>query len=293
MASQLDKVFQPFEGTRSAYPIGVFRIAFFSFLALHFFPSLIWLDEAYRPGALRTMDWSESLYRRFPHMSHGELRIWSIATMVACVMGIVGAWPRIAALVSGVGFYVFASFNSLHLQTLALIPAWAILALWAICGGGDRALSLHALMRKEPAAPVEAGLLSGLVLYQVLLAVFFAGVEKIVAGWPWSNEMGVVLLYPRGFLVRDWVAGSSVLHASLTTHVLSGFTVLVELGTPFGLLFRRTRIVSLVLYELLFLGIIAMLEVPPLFYGIFAFGGLLALSDEEVNRVRSLLGARS
>src|SRR5208282_2359488 len=100
------------------------------------------------------------------------------------------------ALISGAGFYVFASYNGLHLQTLALIPAWAILALWAICGGGDRALSVQGLWRKEPVAPVEPKMLSGLVLFQVLLAVFFAGIEKLIAGWPWSNEMGVVLLYP-------------------------------------------------------------------------------------------------
>ena len=292
MASELDRAFEPFEGTRSAYPIGVFRIAFFSFLALHFFPSLLWLDEAYRPGALRTMEWSEWIYRRFGHMSHAELRVWSVATMAACVMGIVGAWPRVAALVSGAGFYVFASFNGLHLQTLALIPAWAILTLWAICGGGAAAFSVDALVSKKSGPPVEPRLLSALVLYQVLLGVFFSGVEKLLAGWPWNNEMGVLLAYPRGFLVRDWVAGSSLLHASFTTHALSWFTILVELGTPLGLLFRRTRIVSLVIYEVFFLGIVAMLEVPPLFYGIFAFGGVLALGDAEVERVRSLLRRR-
>ena len=55
-------------------------------------------------------------------------------------------------------------------------------------------------------------------------------------------------------------------------------------------MFRRTRVASLFLYELFFLGIITMLEVPVLFYCIFAFGGLLALDDEQVTRALSFLG---
>jgi hypothetical protein len=137
---------------------------------------------------------------------------------------------------------------------------------------------------------VEPRLLSGLILFQVLLGVFFSGVEKVLAGWPWTDEMGVILSYPRGFMVRDWVAASSFLHAPLVGHALSWFTLVVELGTPLGLLFRRTRVVSLVVYEAFFLGIITMLEVPALFYCIFAFGALLALDDDEVSRALSFLG---
>ncbi len=69
----------------------------------------------------------------------------------------------------------------------------------------------------------------------MLLGVFFAGVEKVMAGWPWSDEMGVILSYPRGFMVRDWVAASSLLHAPFVGHALSWFTLVVELGTPVGL----------------------------------------------------------
>ena len=289
MPPQLDRFFRSFEGTRSAYPIALFRLAFFSGLALHFFPSLLWLDEGYRPGALRTEEWSEWLFEHFWRFPQVHVRIWAVVTMVACLAAIAGVFPRLAALVCGVGFYVFASFNALHLQTLALVEAWAILLLWMICGGGTAVLSVEALLRKKPVAPVESRLLSGLVLYQVLLGVFFAGVEKFIAGWPWSNEMGIVLSYPRGFLVRDWVAAWGVMHAPLVTHAFSWFTIFVELGTPIGLLFKRTRIVSLVLYEAFFLGIIATLEVPPLFYCIFASGAFLALDDEEVAQITGRL----
>ncbi|HEY3816990.1 MAG TPA: hypothetical protein VGL81_07465 [Polyangiaceae bacterium] len=291
MASALDRLFRPFEGTRNAYPLGLFRMAFFVGLALHFFPTLLHLDEAYRPGALRSEQWSEWLYEHFLSVPHGALRVGSIVTMLACLTAIAGVLPRASAVVCGVGFYVFASFNSMYVQTLALMPAWAILLLWMICGGGAAALSLPVFgsSPEEPATRVEPRLLSGLILYQVLLGVFFSGVEKLIAGWPWTNEMGIVLSYPTGFMVRDWVAASSFMRGSLFTHALSWFTIGVELGTPIGLLFRRTRVAALVIFELFFLGIVAMLEVPPLFYCIFAFGGVLALDDDEVARVQSFV----
>ncbi|HEX8795740.1 MAG TPA: hypothetical protein VF765_32545 [Polyangiaceae bacterium] len=296
MPPTLDRFFRAFEGTRSAYPVAIFRIAFFAGLALHFFPSLIWFDEGYRPGALRAEDWSEWLYEHFWRFPQRDLHVLAVLTIVACVMGIVGALPRVAAIVGGVGLYAFTSFNSIHLQTLALVEAWAILLLWMICGGGAATLSVEALLRtRKGAAPEtrEPSLLPGLVLYQVLLAVFFAGVEKVLAGWPWSNEMGIVLSYPRGFLVRDWVAGSSFMHGWLMTHFATCFTLVAELGTPIALLFKRTRLVALVVYQAFFIGIIAMLEVPPLFYCTFAFGGLLALDDEEVDRLCARLRRRS
>ena len=295
MASSLDKWFAPFEGSRSAYPLAVFRVGFFLGLALHFVPSLLHLDDAYRPGALRTMEWSEWLYGRFWRVPPSDLRLWAWITILACALGVLGVLPRAAAAVSGIGCYVFASFNGLHLQTLALIDTWAILLAWAICGGGGEALSLEALVRRRPAGdegPREPRLLSALVLFQVLLAVFFAGVEKVIAGWPVTNEMGVVLAYPRGFIVRDWVAAIPGLHAPFVTHAMTWFTVVVELGAPLGLLVKRTRMLALALWQALFFGIIVMLEVPPLFYATFAFGALLALDDEEVARVGAWLARR-
>jgi hypothetical protein len=292
MRPRLDRLFAAFEGTRSAYPVAIFRIFFFTGLAIHFFPSLIWLDEGYRPGAVRSDEWNTWLYMHFSGCPHAVVRGLSIVTMAACVAAIVGVFPRIAVTVCGVGLYTFASFNALHLQTLALVEAWAVLLLWMVCGGGTSVLSLDAL-RRGPSGPArEPRLFSSLVLYQILLGVFFAGVEKVLAGWPGSNEMGVLLSYPRGAMVRDWVAMSDFMHRPGVGRVLSWATLAVELGSPIALLFKRTRIAALVVYEGFFLGIIAMLEVPPLFYFTFAFGGLLALDDQEVARARAWLDRR-
>lgn len=278
----------PFEGTRDALPLAVFRAAFYAGVAFHFFPTLLHLDEAYRPGALRTMEWSETLYERFGRASEGDLHLWAAATMIACVAGLVGVLPRAAAIVTGTGCYVFASFNGLHVQTLALVETWAVFLLWAICGGGTETLSLEAVLRRRTGErAVTPRLLPSLLLFQILLGVFFSGVEKVRAGWPFTNEMGVVLSYPRGAMVRDWVADSAWIRSGVVTHLATWLTLLVELGAPVGLLFRRTRWVAFAAWQAFFLGIIAMLEVPPLFYFTFAAGAVLALDAEDVDALRA------
>ncbi|HEY1553586.1 MAG TPA: HTTM domain-containing protein [Kofleriaceae bacterium] len=288
MPDRLANWFRPFEGTRDATPIAIVRIAFFGGLLVHFAPSLVWLDIGYGRGAIRTDAWNHWLFSHLWQLSPAVLRALAVLTLAGLVAGTVGLRPRIAAIVAGSGCYAFASFNSIHLQTLALIPAWAMLMLWMICGGGSSALSLDALLRRDRApAPRESSLLGSLIVFQVLLAVFFSGVEKLLAGWPWSNEMGILLAYPKGFMVRDWVADLPVLHGKVVSTALTWLTLAVELGTPILLLVRRTRIAALVAYELFFLGIIAMLEVPPLFYFIFASAPLLALDDGQLATLRT------
>jgi hypothetical protein len=282
MASRIDRLFSRFEGTVNPYPLAIFRIAFFVGVALHFFPSLLTLDDAYRRGALRTEEWNHWLYVNFTKIPPGALRFMAVITMGACVCGMIGLRPRIAAIVSGAGLYAFASFNGMHVQTLALINTWAILLLWSLVGGGSAVLSIDALMRRPAQPPREPKILPALILYQTLLAVFFSGIEKLIAGWPISNQMGILLSYPRGFMLRDWVVSTSWLHSEGVTRLLTWFTVVVEIGAPVLMLFKRTRVGALLAYEVFFLGIVAMLEVPPLFYCMFAFGGLLALDDHEV-----------
>jgi hypothetical protein len=131
---------------------------------------------------LRSEEWNHWLYLHFGRIPHGWLRLFAIATMIGCTAALVGLLPRLAALVAGVGCYAFASFNGLPVQTLALISAWAILTLWIVCGGGSAVWSVDALLRRKlgrapPGPPRESRLLAGLLLYQILLAVFFSGVE--------------------------------------------------------------------------------------------------------------------
>lgn len=296
--SLLDRFFGAFEGTRSAYPIAIFRIAFFVGLAVHFFPSMLHLHDNYSAGALRNEEWNHWLYTHLEHMPEGFVGLLALVTMAACLLAMVGFATRAAVIASGIGFYTFASFNGLPVQTLAIVNAWAILLAWMICGGGDEALSVDAFLkrRREPRAADEAAprapkLLSGLVFYQAMMATFFAGIEKVIAGWPWTNEMGILLNYPRGFVIRDWVASATWLHGTLVTRGFSWLTLFVEIGGTLVLVLGRprARALALLVYEAFFIGIVSMLEVPPLFYFIFAFGGLFALDDAQVDAVVSRL----
>ena len=292
LGNWLDTVWRAFERDRSPYPIAIVRIAFFTGLLLHFAPSLLWLDIGYGRGAIRVDSWNHWLFSHLWKLSPGVLRALSIVTLLGIVAGIVGVRPRIAAMVAGIGCYAFASFNAIHLQTLALVPAWAMLILWSICGGGSSVLSVDARLlgkRRER----EPSLLGSLILFQVLLAVFFSGVEKLLAGWPLSNEMGIVLAYPKGFIVRDWVAALPFLHGPVVSNAFTWLTLIVELGAPILLLVRRTRMLAFIVYELFFLGIVAMLEVPPLFYFIFASAPLLALDDDQLATLRRVVSPRA
>ena len=146
-AVAIAKLFAPFEGTRDPRPLAIVRIAFFSGLLLHFAPSLIWLDVGYGRGAVRVDAWNHWLFAHLSHTPPALVRVLAILTLLALVAAIVGIRPRIAAIVGGLGCYAFASFNSIHLQTLALVPAWAILMLWMICGGGANAFAPRANRR--------------------------------------------------------------------------------------------------------------------------------------------------
>ena len=199
MPGRLDKLFAPFEGTRDPLPLAVMRVAFFAGLFLHFAPSLLWLDIGYGRGAVRADAWNHWLFSHLWRIPLGVLRAMALVTLAACIAGIAGWRTRSPRSSRSPAAIAFASFNSIHLQTLALIPAWAILILWSICGGNPR-----------------SRLLAGLVLFQVLLAVQFSGIEKLLAGWPGSNEMAIVLAYPRGFMVRDWVAALPLLHGPVS-----------------------------------------------------------------------------
>jgi hypothetical protein len=270
-----DRLFAPFEGTREPTMVAVFRILFFTGLIVHFFPALLRLDEAFARDGLRTQEWSRWLYVHFTRLPRGLLRAGAIVTMLGCVMGLVGLRPRLAAAIAFAGLYAFSSFNGLPVHTLAIVDAWGILLLFILCGGGSGALSVDALLRRG--RKDEPRLLPALVLYQTLLAVFFAGIEKVRAGWLTTNEMGVLLSYPKGMLLRDWVVAAGWLHAPFVTRALTLMTLLIELGTPVALLLRKTRWPALLAYQAFFLGIVAMLEVPPLFYFMFAGGALLVL----------------
>lgn len=263
--------------------VAVFRISFFAGLLVHFTPSLWHLDVCYAPDAVRLPFWSTTLFRALPSLPPLLVRALAVITFGGMVCGLVGVAPRAAAAVTYAGTYIFASFNALHIQTLALVNAWAVLPVLCVCDGAARAWSVEAWRNRAPSGARAPGLLPRLVRFQVLLSFSFAGVEKLLWSWPMHNEMAMLFRTPRGYMVRDWAWDIAWLHEPVVGAVLGWITIGIELAAVPALLWKRTRLFALATYQLFFLGIIAALEVPPLFYLMFASGAILILDDEDIS----------
>ena len=280
-----DKLFGYFEARCDPRPLALFRILFYGGLAVHFGPSLIWTEENFSSTAFRTNQWNRWLYNAFESLSPNVVLILAVLTGVAVLVGILGLHARGAAIATALGLYTFTSFNALNLQTLALGLAWALLWLWALAGTGDEvwALKVNKAARNKLATSAPM-LCRALIVLQLQLGLFFAGIEKITAGWPMTNEMHVLLSYPGGFILRPWVANQPFFEYQWVGMALTVLTLVVELGIPILFLFKKTRLPAVAAYQLFFLGIVAMLQVPPLFYAVYAGCGILVLSDAETRR---------
>ena len=260
--------------------LSLFRISFYAGLALHFFPSLWLVHDNYGPDIVRQTLWNQTVFAAGTTLSPTLLRAAALVTMGAIAAGLFGLFPRVAAVVTLVGTYCFASLNCLPVQTLALINAWAVLPVLCVCDGAAGAWSLG---RRPSLAPT--GYLGSLVLFQVLLAVGFAGVEKLLWSWPSNNEMAMLFRTPQGYILRDWSWSLSWFDNPIVSGAIGWLTVGVELTTPALLLIKKTRVVGLIVYQLMFVGIVAVIEVPPLFAALFVAGGLLALDTDDLARL--------
>ncbi len=281
-----DRLFHVFERTCDPRPLALFRVCLYSGLALHFGPSLIWLEENYSAAAYRSQEWNPWLFAAFDKLPSSVVMALAILTGLALLAGLVGLHARGAAVATAVGLYTFASFNALNVQSLALILTWALLWIWAACGTGDEVWSLklgRAAARPKPTA--APALCRALIVAHLMVGLIFAGVEKLLAGWPMNNEMHILLSMPGGFILRPWVAELAFFENEAVGMALSILTLIVELGLPLLLMIKRTRLAAFVVYQAFFLGIVAMLQVPPLFYAVYAGCGFLVLSDEQTRRI--------
>lgn len=277
--------------------VALFRIAFFFGVGLHFAPSLLDVEANYGASVVRSTLWSQTLHGLVPDLPPMALRVMAWTTLAGICGGLLGVWPRVSAIVTYVGSYAFASFNQLPVQTLALANAWAVLPVLCVCDGAASAWSLTswwARRRGNTAERARPDLLGNLVLFQVVLAFFFAGIEKATTGWLLRNEMLNLFYTPPGYILRDVAFRIPALRWPAVATALGIMTIVVELTAPLGLLFRRTRWLTIVAWQGLFIGIVVLIEVPPLFFMMFASGVLLALDAEDLQvfRRRGAAGSR-
>jgi hypothetical protein len=276
--------------------VALFRIAFYFGLGLHFAPSLLAVESNYSAGVVRSTLWNQTLHGLVPVLPPLVLQLMAWATLAGIAGGLLGVWPRVSALLTYAGTYAFASFNHLPVQTLALANAWAVLPVLCVCDGAASAWSVSswwASRRGATTARPRPDLLGNLVLFQVLLAFFFAGIEKATTGWLLRNEMLNLFYTPPGYILRDVAFQIPALRWPAVAMALGVMTIVVELLTPVGLLFPKTRWWSIIVWEVLFVGIVVLIEVPPLFFMMFGFGVLLALDEDDLHALRRRGQARS
>lgn len=285
-------MFRFFSGSANPYPLALFRVALYSGIMLHFWPSLFFLSENYKPTAFREQQWSRGLFDLLPLLPDWAPYGIAAVFMAACLCGLLGLLPRTAAILTFAGTYTFASFNSIHLQTLALSSIWAALPILAISGSGSEALSVRNLISRDQPGRAKQWA-AAVLLLQLLIGFFFAGVEKLLAGWPFTNEMYLFLNYPQGFMVRDWIFAVPILQTVTAGYVLSLATVAIELCIAPFLLWQRTRWIALFVFQAFFIGVVAALEVPPLFWFVYASGAILVINDADIAALRSRLGRQA
>jgi hypothetical protein len=278
-------LFSWLERTRDPRPIALLRITLFCGVLVHFLPSLGALDVEYVPNAVRLRLHNGWLYDHLFAFPRWLVAALAVALVLATLLAIVGFATRAASAATMALTWTFASFNALPVQTIALLCAWSLIPVFAVFPGASSAWSLDAMIarrRKTPLPPTT--MVANVSAFLVVAPFFGAGIEKLVVGWATTNEMAMLFRTPPGYILRD-VAYHLPLEQEWFSAGIAWLTIGVELCAPVLLLFRRTRLLGLLLWLGLFAGIVALIEVPPLFFAIFFFGAFLFLDANEVDRM--------
>jgi hypothetical protein len=265
----------------SALPMGVFRICFFLGVGLHFGPALVHWRSTFASHAYRVDQLNSYVHHIFSDSPDVLILVMASALLISCFTGALGICLKASSACVLLGTYAFASMNLLKISTLALYSIWAIAPVLMVTENGS-ALSVWTLLGKPAAASPQTG--RRVILWQTLVALFFSGVEKLMAGWPAENGFQIILRYPPGFVTRTWilsVAGGNLEFAAAA----STLTVVLELSIPAAFLFARARLLACIMYAALFIGIVATLEIPPLFVFIYLPIAMLGLDDGYVMRI--------
>ena len=278
------RLFVLLERPRDARVAALFRIAFFFGLLLHFAPSLFAVDVEYAADAVRLRLHDAWLYAHLNELPRPFVHVLAATLVAALVAGLLGFATRAASAVAMLLTWVFASFNALPVQTIALECAWSLLPVLAMFPGVSSMWSVDALRARRRGETLPAPTtVANLGFFLVVVPFFFAGIEKLVAGWATTNEMAMLFRTPPGYILRDVAFALPLQHAWLSSSI-GWTTVLVELVAPVLLCFRRTRLAGLFAWQALFIGIFVLIEVPPLFPAIFVFGALLVVDEGDLRR---------
>jgi hypothetical protein len=278
------RLFARTSGLGHPLPLALFRILIYGTCLLHFAPVVLAPNDNFGRSAFRVSNWDPAIFDLGANLPRVIVLVLGGMSMVGAFLGVVGVAPRVAAILTGAGCYSLASLNGLNVQTLALGPLWGILTIWSIAGGGAGALSLRRGRRSVDGVE-EDRLSRGLIGYFLLLTVFLAGIEKLWSAWPYASQMDRLLMYPSATLLRGWAVAGPTESRQVWGAALDWLTLSVELLIPLWIFAFSVRWLSVLIWIGFFLGIVAVLEVPPLFLGEYLVVPLLLIDDEKLGVV--------
>jgi hypothetical protein len=277
------------ERPRDPRPVALLRITLFLGVIVHFAPALVAHDIEFAHTAVRARLHNGWLYDHLEQVPRAVVAALAVALVLSAASAACGFFTRLASTATMLLTWVFASWNALPVQTIALLCAWSLIPVYAVLPGSASIWSIDAWRARRTERTLDPpGAVASVAWFLVVWPVFFAGIEKIVSGWLARNEMAMLFRTPPGYILRD-VTFSLPLDNEWLSQGIGWGTVCVELTAPTLLLFRRTRAAGLLLWIGLFVGIVALIEVPPLFFAIFFFGVFLSLETGEIDGAVSLL----
>lgn len=227
---------------------------------VHFLPSLVQFGDSYGQGAFRVHAWSQAIARLGDNTSVLLAVFCGIAGTLASGLAAGGVTNQFCTWIALPAWYILASLNGLHTQTLGLAALWAVLSLYAILGEADAKIWRDRFTWAE----LHAALLSAYFLG----TLFFSGIQKVTNGWPTSGTMLRLLNYPDVGLLRAWVV---VLRdefpkaVPFVGNLVEPLVLAAELGLPVLVIIPSMREASVLAYAAFFASVWSVLAIPPLF----------------------------
>lgn len=242
------------------------RVGLYLGLLLHMTPALFFYQENYAANAWRLFAGNSYIFTFFPKLATWQFLILALLWLLFVVLGLLGLLPRLSASVVFLLTYVFHQANALALETLGLQVAYGLLLIFATSGAGSTKFAVNSCLRwtNQQRADNEQAASFAVAMF-LLSSIFWAGVEKLYAGWLQANTLYYYLASPAGVYVHNWVLACAWLRAPQTALVLGGITICLELITPLLFWLPKLRTLMALLLILMFTGFVAVLQLPLLF----------------------------
>lgn len=191
-----------------------------------------------------------------------------ILGIISAVLFIVGYYTRVNNIILFIIFMSFANFSLLVRNAEDGLLVFLLLLMSFVNSGSSYSLDskLNKIKNKTISVyPVRLIQISMLMLY------IFLGIDKITEEeWRTGEALYWILAVTPYSDFADW----DIFRNELITKLMTWSAICIELLAPIGLLFKRTRLISIVFLVLLHLGIIFMMGRFVMIFNLATLAGL-------------------